>query len=121
MTFGVLLVFLQRNSKVKQQIESKMKKTLILGLIAMMALVANAQDDKKSLNNSCKIINNDNSYILANKSKYFKNNNKTEKCEKKDCCKKDKKCDKKACDKDAKSSDKAKKTDGQTGATKQEK
>ena len=37
-----------------------------------------SQDDKKSLNNSCKIINNDNSYILANKNKYFKNNaNKT--------------------------------------------
>ena len=77
-----------------------MKKTLILGLIAMMALVANAQDQKKCEgNDKCK----------------------TEKCEKKDCCKKDKKCDKKACDKDAKSSDKAKKTDGQTGATKQEK
>ena len=100
MTFGVLLVFLQRNSKVKQQIESKMKKTLILGLIAMMALVANAQDQKKSCCDS---------------------KNKTEKCEKKGCCKKDKKCDKKVCDKDAKSSDKAKKTDGQTGATKQEK
>ena len=77
-----------------------MKKSLILGLIAMMALVANAQDDKKSC---------------------CDNKNKTEKCEKKDCCKKDKKCDKKACDKDAKSSDKANKTDGQTGATKQEK
>ena len=62
-----------------------MKKTLILGLIAMMALVANAQDQKKeACDNKCK----------------------TEKCEKKECCKK-------ACDK-------AKKADGQTGATKQE-
>ena len=81
-----------------------MKKTLILGLIAMMALVANAQDQKKCEgNDKCK----------------------TEKCEKKDCCKKDKKCDKKACcKKEKKCSDKAKKcnkkADAQTGATKQE-
>ena len=65
-----------------------MKKTLILGLIAMMALVANAQDQKKSC---------------------CDNKEKTEKCEKKACCNKEKKC----CDK-------AKKADGQTGATKQE-
>jgi hypothetical protein len=80
-----------------------MKKTLILGLIAMMALVANAQDQKKeACDNKCK----------------------TEKCEKKECCKKacdkDKKCAKKSCDKAKKGCDKAKKTDGQTGATKQE-
>ena len=75
-----------------------MKKTLILGLIAMTALVANAQDQKKCTEDSkCK----------------------TEKCEKK-CCDKEKKCEKKACDKATKASDKAKKTDGQTGATKQE-
>ena len=56
-----------------------MKKTLILGLIAMMALVANAQDQKKcACDSKCK----------------------TEKCDKKSC-------------------DKGKKTDGQTGATKQ--
>jgi hypothetical protein len=83
-----------------------MKKTLILGLIAMMALVANAQDQKKAAcDNKCK----------------------TEKCEKKACDKKA--CDKKACDKadkkaccnkEKKCCDKAKKTDGQTGATKQE-
>ena len=48
-----------------------MKKTLILGLIAMMALVANAQDQKKcTCDSKCK----------------------TEKCDKK-CC------DKKCCDK----------------------
>ena len=80
-----------------------MKKTLIL---AMMALVANAQDQKKAAcDNKCK----------------------TEKCEKKACDKKT--CDKKACDKadkkaccnkEKKCCDKAKKTDGQTGATKQE-
>ena len=75
-----------------------MKKTLILGLIAMMALVANAQDQKKgACDGKCK----------------------TEKCEKK-ACNKTKKCDKKACDKATKSSDKEKKADGQTGATKQE-
>ena len=51
-----------------------MKKTLILGLIAMMALVANAQDQKKSC---------------------CDNKEKTEKCEKKTCCDKEKKC----CDK----------------------
>ena len=83
-----------------------MKKTLILGLIAMMALVANAQDQKKATcDNKCK----------------------TEKCEKKACDKKA--CDKKACDKadkkaccnkEKKCCDKAKKADGQTGATKQE-
>ena len=70
-----------------------MKKTLILGLIAMMALVANAQDQKKCEgNDKCK----------------------TEKCEKKACCKKEKKCSDKAkkCNK---------KADAQTGATKQEK
>lgn len=80
-----------------------MKKTLILGLIAMMALVANAQDQKKcACDSKCK----------------------TEKCDKKCCDKKcrDKanKCEKKACcNKDKKSCDKSKKTDGQTGATKQ--
>ena len=85
-----------------------MKKTLILGLIAMMALVANAQDQKKeACDNKCK----------------------TEKCEKKacdknccdkKCCDKANKCEKKACcNKDKKSCDKGKKTDGQTGATKQ--
>jgi hypothetical protein len=81
-----------------------MKKTLILGLIAMMALVANAQDQKKSC---------------------CDNKEKTEKCEKKACCDKEKKCcdkaDKKACcNKEKKCCDKAKKADGQTGATKQE-
>ena len=80
-----------------------MKKSLILGLIAMMALVANAQDDKKSC---------------------CDNKNKTEKCDKKccdkKCCDKANKCEKKACcNKDKKSCDKSKKTDGQTGATKQ--
>ena len=75
-----------------------MKKTLILSLIAMMALTVNAQDQKKCTGDKkCK----------------------TEKCEKK-CCDKEKKCEKKACDKATKASDKAKKTDGQTGATKQE-
>ena len=77
-----------------------MKKTLILGLIAMMALVANAQDQKKCEgNDKCK----------------------TEKCEKKACDKKAcDKADKKACcNKEKKCCDKAKKTDGQTGATKQ--
>ena len=83
-----------------------MKKTLILGLIAMMALMVNAQDQKKCTGDKkCK----------------------TEKCEKKACDKKA--CDKKACDKadkkaccnkEKKCCDKAKKTDGQTGATKQE-
>ena len=75
-----------------------MKKTLILGLIAMMALVANAQDQKKcACDSKCK----------------------TEKCDKK-CCDKANKCEKKACcNKDKKSCDKSKKTDGQTGATKQ--
>lgn len=85
-----------------------MKKTLILGLIAMMALTVNAQDQKKCADDSkCK----------------------TEKCEKKACdkadkkacCEKDKKCCDKAkkCDKNKKC-DKAKKADAQTGATKQE-
>ena len=85
-----------------------MKKSLILGLIAMMALVANAQDQKKgACDGKCK----------------------TEKCEKKacdknccdkKCCDKANKCEKKACcNKDKKSCDKGKKTDGQTGATKQ--
>ena len=86
-----------------------MKKTLILGLIAMMALVANAQDQKKCEgNDKCK----------------------TEKCEKKACCDKEKKCcdkaEKKACcKKEKKCCDKAKKcnkkADAQTVATKQEK
>ena len=72
-----------------------MKKTLILGLIAMMALVANAQDQKKCEgNDKCK----------------------TEKCEKK-ACDKTKKCEKKDCCKAKKSEQK---TDAQTGATKQE-
>ena len=82
-----------------------MKKTLILGLIAMMALVANAQDQKKAAcDNKCK----------------------TEKCEKKACDKKAcDKADKKACcNKEKKCCDKAKKcnkkADAQTGATKQE-
>ena len=80
-----------------------MKKTLILGLIAMIALVANAQDQKKcTCDSKCK----------------------TEKCDKKccdkKCCDKANKCEKKACcNKDKKSCDKSKKTDGQTGATKQ--
>ena len=65
-----------------------MKKTLILGLIAMMALVANAQDQKKK-----------------------------KACDKKACDKADKKA---CCNKEKKCCDKAKKTDGQTGATKQE-
>ena len=79
-----------------------MKKTLILGLIAMMALVANAQDQKK-----CE----------------GKDKCKTEMCEKKACCDKEKKCrkaEKKACCKKDKKCDKAKKADAQTGATKQE-
>ena len=80
-----------------------MKKTLILGLIAMMALVANAQNQKKcACDSKCK----------------------TEKCDKKccdkKCCDKANKCEKKACcNKDKNSCDKGKKTDGQTGATKQ--
>ena len=80
-----------------------MKKTLILGLIAMMALTVNAQDQKKcACDSKCK----------------------TEKCDKKccdkKCCDKANKCEKKACcNKDKKSCDKSKKTDGQTGATKQ--
>ena len=79
-----------------------MKKTLILGLIAMMALVANAEDRKKcACDNKCK----------------------TEKCEKKACCNKEKKCCDKAekktcCDKNKKCCDK--KADAQTGATKRE-
>ena len=79
-----------------------MKKTLILGLIAIMALVANAQDQKK-----CE----------------GKDKCKTEMCEKKACCDKEKKCckaEKKACCKKNKKCDKAKKADAQTGATKQE-
>ena len=69
-----------------------MKKTLILGLIAMMALVANAQDQKKcACDSKCK----------------------TEKCDKKccdkKCCDKANKCEKKACcNKDKKSCDKGK-------------
>lgn len=72
-----------------------MKKTLILGLIAMMALTVNAQDQKKSTGDKkCN----------------------TEKCEKK-ACDKTKKCGKKDCCKAKKSEQK---TDAQTGATKQE-
>ena len=72
-----------------------MKKTLILGLIAMMALVANADNQKKcACDNKCK----------------------TEKCEK-CCCDKSAKGDKKACCDSNKKCDK--KADAQTGATKQ--
>ncbi len=59
-----------------------MKKTLILGLIAMMALMVNAQDQKKCTGDKkCK----------------------TEKCEKK-ACDKTKKCEKKDCCKAKKAS-----------------
>lgn len=75
-----------------------MKKTLILGLIAMMALMANAQDSK-----SC---------CGEKKCKTEKCDKKADKCDKK-CSKKNAKCEKKQTSKSQK------KTDAQTGATKQ--
>ena len=92
-----------------------MKKTLILGLIAMMALVANAQDQKKCEgNDKCKT-------EKCEKKACCDKEKKCCKAEKKACCDKDKKCckaEKKACCKKDKKCDK--KADAQTGATKQE-